>query len=363
MTERSITPSQFFSLLYLCMLGNVFMYISSAQITVASTDSLLRPLVFIVVSIAAVLPLFYICKKNDVISSSQGLLKNEGGAFYKIIAVIYTVVYIVDGIMTCARFDLFASSELFPGTDMTFFIIALVGVCGALSLLGIGALARGSVVFTIVVVGATLFAMLTLIKEIDFLHFTPLFENGVGDFFKDSLVFSVQGSEIGAVLLLLPHIKGKIVKNYVLWAVLGGLSFSFVLFFVIGTLGIFADTQLFPTYAAVTLAEFGLLERLDALETAIWILCVVSKLTLYIMIALKCIRYAFPKLSAKAVAAAFVVIISGVLVFVSGDIKKFAFVSYMPLVCAVYIIPVIILPVAVLVAEKIKRGQKGAKGV
>lgn len=363
MTERNITAPQFFSLLYLCMLGNVFMYISSTQITVASTDSLLRPLVFIVVSIVAVLPFYYMCKKLGVLSSSHGLLKNDGGVFYKIIATIYAVVYLVDAVMTCARFDLFASSELFPGTDMTFFIIALVAVCGALAMLGIGALARASIVFTVIVVVATLFAMLTLTKEIDFLNFTPVFEKGVGTFFKDSLVFSVQASEIGAVLLLVPHIKGKIVKNYVLWAVLGGFSFSFILFFVIGTLGIFADTQLFPTYAAVTLAEFGLLERLDALETAIWILCIVSKLTLYIMIALKCVRYAFPKISAKIVAVATVVIISGVLVFVSGDIKKFEFVSYMPLMSVVFVLPVIVLPVAVLVAEKVKRRHRIEKGL
>ncbi len=360
MTERSISGPQFFSLLYLAMLGSVFMYISSTQIKIASTDSLLRPLVFILVSIIAIIPSYICIKKETSFKRAHGL-QSEGNILYKAVALVYAAVYLLDAIMTASRFDLFASSELFPGTDMTVFIIALVVVCGALALLGIGALARASVIFSIIVVGATVFAMLTLVEEVDFLNFTPVFENGITDFFKDSMIFSVHSSVIGTVLIFSSNIKEKLFKNYVLWAVFSGLTFCFILFFVVGTLGLFADTQLFPTYAAVTLAEFGLLERLDALETAIWILCIVSKLTFYMIIIIKSVCYAFPRVQKGVVSAVATIVISAVLVFISGDITRFGFVSYMPLITVVYIVPVIILPFILLAGNVIKRRKHNEK--
>ncbi len=360
MTERSISGPQFFSLLYLSMLGSVFMYISSTQIKIASTDSILRPIVFIIVSVIAIIP-SYICIKKEISFKRIYGLDNQGNILYKSVALVYAIVYLLDGIMTASRFDLFASSELFPGTDMTIFIIALVVVCGALALLGIGALARAGVVFTVIVVAATVFAMLTLTEEVDFMNFTPVFENGITSFLKDSMIFSVHSSVIGTVLIFSAHIKEKLLKNYILWAIFSGLSFSFILFFVVGTLGLFADTQLFPTYAAVTLAEFGLLERLDALETAIWILCVVSKLTFYMIIIIKSICFVFPELQKSIVSTVITVVISSVLIFISGDISRFGFVSYMPLITGVYIIPVFVLPLTLLIGNMIKRRKLSGK--
>ncbi len=360
MTKSTVTAPQFFALLYLSMLGSVFMYISSPEITIATAESLLRPVVFAAISIIIAIPIYLLCKKGCLTENSKTQKKNK---VYKIIAVFYGVVYFVDALMTVGRFDLFASSELFPGTEMTYFIIGLVVVCVALSFCGLGALGRASTIFTLVVVAATLFASLTLSKDVDFLNFTPLFEKGVGDFFYDSFMFTVQASEIGAIVIFFPEIKGNLKKNYILWSALSAVSFSFILFFVIGTLGVFADTQLFPTYSAVSLAEFGLFERLDALETAIWILCVVTKLTLYIMAIVKCVCFSFPKLSEKIVSVSVGAIISAVLIFISGNIINFGFISYTPLVLGVYFVPVIILPSALLLCQFIKRRRGNEKTV
>ncbi len=358
MTKSSVSAPQFFALLYLSMLGSMFMYISSPQITIATAESLLRPVVFSIVSIIFALPIYLLLAKGNF---KENLQTEKKSKVYKGVALFYGVVYFIDALMTVGRFDLFASSELFPGTEMTYFLVGLVAVCVALSFCGIGALGRASTVFTVVVVGATLFAALTLSKELDFLNFTPLFENGVGNFFWDSFMFCIQASEIGAIVIFFPEIKGNIKKNYILWSVLSAVSFSFILFFVIGTLGVFADTQLFPTYSAITLARFGLFERLDALETAIWILCVVTKLTLYISAIVKCICFAFPKLSEKITAISVGVVITGFLVFISGNIMNFSFISFTPLAVGIYLVPVLILPSVLLIYNLVKRRRNNEK--
>lgn len=358
MTKSSVTAPQFFAVLYLSMLGSMFMYISSPRITIATAESLLRPAVFAVVSIVFAIPVYLLCAKGYLKENLQSKKKSK---IYKSVAVFYGVVYFVDALMTVGRFDLFASSELFPGTEMTYFLIGLVAVCVALSFCGIGALGRASTIFTLVVVSATVFASFTLSKEVDFLNFTPLFENGVGKFITDSLAFSVQASEIGAIVIFFPEIKGNVKKHYILWSVLSAVSFSFILFFVVGTLGAFADTQLFPTYSAISLAQFGLFERLDALETAIWILCVVTKLTLYISAIVKCICFAFPKFSEKITSVSVGVVITCFLIFISGNIMNFGFISFTPLVIGVYLVPVLVLPSILLVYNLIKRRKINEK--
>lgn len=262
-------------------------------------------------------------------------------------------------VRTTARFDLFASSELFPGAEMTLFIISIVIVCALLSLLGLGALSRAGVIFTFIVVCATGFVVLSLLEEISVLNFTPLFQDGLGQFFSDSLLFSLQASEIGVLITVLPEIKGNLKKGFVWWAALSGITFVAVLFFVVGTLGVFADTQLFPTYTAVTLAKFGLLQRMDALETAIWILCVVEKIALYFWVVTKNLKLLFPKVKSSILCLAQVIPVCGVLVFISGNLERFSFVSYTPVVAGMYIIPVIILPVSVLIyLKKVKKSEK-----
>ena len=358
MTKSQVSAPQFFALLYLSLLGSLFMYISSPNIQIATAEALLRPVLFAIVNIVFAIPIYLLCKKGNM---KEHLQNEKKSAIYKVVAVFYGVVYFVDALMTASRFDLFASSELFPGTEMTYFIIGLVAVCVALAFCGLGALGRASTIFTLVVISATAFASVALSKELDFLNFTPLFENGVGKFFYDSLNFTLQASEIGVIVIFYPEIKGNLKKHYILWSVLSAISFSFILFFVTGTLGAFADTQLFPTYSAVSLAEFGLFERLDALETAIWILCVVTKLTLYIMAIVKCICFAFSKLSEKIVSISVGVIISFVLIFISGNVMNFRFISFNPLVMGVYIIPVIVLPIILLIYGLMKRRKNNEK--
>lgn len=360
MEKTKVSTPQFFSLLYLSVLSSIFMYISSPGITISETDSLFRPMVFIGVSILSALPVFFIYKKlNQNENLCEKVYKSR---FYKIIAVIYSAVYLLGIIRTTARFDLFASSELFPGAEMTLFIIALVAVCAALSLSGLGSLTRAGVIFTFIVVSATVFVMLSLWDEVSILNFTPLFQDGVVQFFGDSVLFSLQASEIGVLLAVLPEIKGDFKKGFVWWAILSGVTFIAILFFVVGTLGVFADTQLFPTYTAVTLAKFGLLERMDALETAIWILCVVEKIALYFWVVTKKLKLIFPKVKSGILCLVQAVIVSGVLVFVSGDLERFSFISYTPVVVGMYVVPVIILPVAVLIyLKKVKKCEKSTK--
>lgn len=347
LTERRVSAPEFFSLLFLSVLSTVFMYISSPNIPIARTETLLRPVVFIAISLFAGLPAYFIYK-NNVINAEKGLIVKET-KLLRVASSLFGAVYFVGALKTILRFDLFASSELFPGTDMSVFLIAIVIVCGILSTVGLNAICRGSVIFCFIVVGATAFVMISLVDELDVLNFTPLFSDGVGVFVKDSFLFTIQATEIGAVTLFLPQIKGDFKKHYIAFVTLSGVAFFAIFLFVIGSLGAFADTQLFPTYTAVTFANFGLLERIDALETAIWILCVVVKISFYIFITVHSLGKLLPRVSKRIITIAVCTALAVIPAVISNNIEAFGFVSNNALTLVLYLVSVVTLPCVLLV--------------
>lgn len=355
MNSYRVSAPQFFSLLYLSALSGVFMYLSSPQVSIAKTQSLFRPIVFVIVALVSAVPVFCLNSQLKKRLGTENVAENK---FFKVMAFVYACVYSFGIVRVCARFDLFASSELFPGTQMIVFIIALIIVCAVLSSLGLGALSRAGSIFAFVVVAATTFVMISLGDNVDLLNFTPLVFEESSVFLKDGLLFAFQSAEIGTLAVVLPQIEGKVLKNYIVWAVLSGVSFSAILFFVVGTLGGFADTQLFPTYTAVTLAQMGLLQRMDALESAIWILCVVEKLSFYFFVAVECFKVTFRKVHKRVICGVLAVAVCTVMLFVSGDSERFSFISYTPVMIAVYVIPVFVLPIAALVFLKITQHKK-----
>ncbi len=350
MTEQKVSAPQFFSLLFLSSLNTVFMYISSADVYIAQSDALLRPVVLCLVSFVSALPQFFIYKLY-MRNKAYGLSVKSTGVL-KFFAMCFGVIYFLSVLRSVSRFDLFASSELFPGNDMTIFIIAIVVVCGLLSLLGFGALCRGSVIFTFIVVLVTAFVMISLADEVDVLNFTPFFQETPSKFLGDSLLFSLQITELGAIFMFFKNINGNVKKNYIAFVLSSGGVFAAILFFVIGSLGAFADTQLFPTYASVTLASLGLLERIDALETAVWVLCVVLKISFYILVVVKAFRYVFEKISSKIICAIVCAVLCSILVFISGNIELFGFVSNDIFAIVLYCLGVVVLPLGVLLYLK-----------
>ena len=84
----------------------------------------------------------------------------------------------------------------------------------------------------------------------------------------------------------------------------------------------------------------------DALETAIWILCIVVKLTFFIYIIVQSFSFSFKKINKhRKIFSAFIGgVIAVILIFVSGNIVRFSFVSSATAAISVYVVPVIILP-------------------
>lgn len=351
--NKDITATQFFSVIYLCLLSGILMYISSPNQYLNGLNGVLRPLVFFGINVVFSIPVVLLIKKCDGQNVFNSLRERSVGVS-RFIAFLYFVLYGFIILKLSVRFDVFASSEMFPAKRMIYLSAIIVIFCSLLAGVEIGGLARASVIFAVIVTASVVLMNVFLVKVIDFLNFTPLFENGVGEFFGKSFRSSVFAVECGTLPLFYGEIKGNIKRGYYTCLGAATLVFIIVMASVVGTLGLFADTQLFPSFATAMLAKIGLFERLDAVETAVWISCVMVKLTFFISVSARSLCFAFDRLKYKVACVFIGGTASVILLSLSSNIKNHKLFSMFSQNLTVFLLSITVLPLVSFLIIKFK---------
>lgn len=341
------------------MLVGVFLYMSNTSSLPGSSDSILRPIVFGALNIVLMLPMLFYVKiigREDVFS----FLERKSGLLSRIVAGLFCMSFLLGLTGTAARFDIFASSVMFYETDMSLFVAVMLLVCVIISGFGIGAMARSGVVFTILVSFGTLAVIVTaLLNGIDFLNFTPLFNETPREFFSDRFGFSYFCTELSALLVFLPRIKGNVKKTYFKW-VLGSCTVMCALAFsIVGSLGAFANSQLFPVYAVSSVGGIGIVDRVDSLETALWMLCVVIKISFQLAVFKESFNRLFKTNSKRFAPLLASLFAAGVVFWVSYDIKRFAFLSDWRITVIPFAVLAVLIPLMCIIIKK--RGESRKK--
>ena len=360
MTQTKVTTLQFYSLLYICSVVAAFMFVSTTLINLGTTDAVLFPTVFGILSLITIIPTFLFNKKSNGESVLIATGKSNKHFSYFIAASYIALVFILL-LRTLARLDLFVSSEVFPENTMTFLIVSIVIVSVFLSLLDIGALSRASTIFLIMVTLSVSVVVASAFSNIEAVNIVPLFMNGETEFIKQALFYSVFFPESACLILFLSDIKGNIRKGYFLYIFFLVLSLTIVSFTVVGALGEFSNTQLFPAFAISSVGEFRVLERFESIQSSVWTVCIIAKTTLQIIIISNCIRHLFPKIKWWTPNALCGIAACAFIIYISQGVTRFSFVSSELWVAITYILLVVVLPsISLLSILKKKRGEKVA---
>lgn len=360
MVQNKVTTGQFYSLLYICSVVAAFMFVSTTVIDLGSTDAILFPLIFGVFSLITIIPTFVFNNKTNGASVLLAT-RERNKIFSNILAICYAVLVFILLLRTLARLDLFVSSEVFPENTMTFLIVSIIIVSTGLSFLDIGALSRASTIFLILVIFSVSIVVTSALNNIDSVNFVPFFMNGEEEFLKQAFSYSVFFPESACLILFLSNIKGDIKKGYFVYVVLLVLSLIIVSFTVVGALGEFANTQLFPAFAISSVGEFRVLERFESIQSSVWTVCIVVKTTLQIMIVSNCIRHIFSKIKWWTPNILVGIIATGFILYISNGVTRFSFVSSQNWVMVTYILLVVVLPIISVLSVLSKRREQFAK--
>lgn len=317
------------------------------------TDYLFRVFFYGLFVFISAIPVYLIVKKN----TSINILDKSvciSPMFGKAVAFIYAVTFIYTILGTMARFDLFATSVIFPKTNFTGFLIVIIVACMLAAIIGVESIARSSPFVFLVFIISFIAVIFSVYKYVDFTNFSPVFYNGAGSTLKSSFVSVPRTMELAAVLVLMSKIKGNIRKGLTFWMI-GVILFQVVLIFlIIGVTGEYLKTQLFPAYTLAVVAEYGFLQRIDVLLTSTWILCVYIKISIMLYVFKDCMKILISDKYEKMYIVVLSIIVSIITLFLNPKAYSINYLLNPIIPWVLYSLSVIIIPCIVLIYERVK---------
>lgn len=346
-----------FCLLFLTRLLMTLTYIPALSLNLFASDVIMQVLLCGVFVFITSIPIMIFIKRN-----TNANILDRCGCMSKVYAKMCALVYIVDllnsAVVAIARFDIFATSVMFPQTDFRKFLIVFILACMIALLYGIEALCRASalmLVFVLISIGVVL---VSVTKEFDFLNFTPMFYNGLTPILKAALVSTATTSELRAILLLLPMLEGNLKKGMIWWIISVHFFIIVMLIFMEGVMGEFSRTQIFPMYNMTVLAKLKLFQRLDVILTGSWIICFFADLTIDLYLIKVCLQTIFTKKYNNVYIIIEAIALCVVSFFLTPNAYSIKNLLNPYIDFTLYCITIVVIPVTVLIYEKIRNGKK-----
>ncbi len=362
MTSSSkISSAQLYFILFVCRVVALFTYMTPETINAETVNSVLLAVFFVMFQFVFAIPVFTVIKKDN----SQGIIgtaKQSSDIFAKIISIIYCCAFIYAAGISVSRFELFVSTVMFPGAEISFFIALLLATSLFAVFKGIQSIGRSSAIILFAVGISTVFIILSVIKEFQYTNFLPVLLNGTTPLIQSSFYSATRTMELVSIMIIAPEVTGKLRSGFVKWIISFGTVAAVLFTCIDGILGAYGEEQLFQLYSLTLIAKFSIFERLDDLITGIWVLCTMLKTAFYCLVAAKCIEQGFGKKTTKLFHTGISISVFIVFLLTSGTVVTFSEIIGSNINSILYIVIAVFIPLAVFISTKIiskKRRKEG----
>ena len=304
--NRKITPVQLFSVLFLSRLFAAMTYIAGLDRDLQPGETVVAMLyASALIVIAGVGEAVFL--KND---SGVGILmrtKNASKKLFVFTDVFYLVFFLAYSALAAARFNLFV---FFKNTAAA-------------------------------------------ASRFDVLNFRGVRPGKGFEMFETGFMSAARTAEIASIPILTPFLNSNPTKPMFRWIGVTLVSLVLISSMISGVLGQFGYEQIFPMYSLTVLAEFGILERLDAIVTAVWVLCFIDS---YLLKELTPIERKYSPF-ACAVPVGIGAMLMSKNIDILADVIKSGFLTVL------FIGGGIVIPITVVIIEKIRKNKNKAETV
>ena len=357
--NKVITVPQLFCLLFISRMIVDITYNPLMASSNSMWDHVVSASISFVLTFLLFLPVYFLYKRNPQLNILDYAYIRIGKAGF-VVAVLYLLYFIVISSYTLSLFDLFVSNVMDP--HLSLFVLSLAVLLTACygAFKGIEALARTSGIILIGVIASIVFLVCALFPQTDVSNYTPLFYDGPQATINGVLLMISRTSSIAMLAILLPFARGNVKKGFVVWNTSVFLVVIMLITLIVGALGDYLETQIFPVYTAASVAEIGMLKRLDALYLGVWTMGIFLKLALCLFLISLCAQRMFGKKAAKIsilICAAVVLIFS----LIAAESRDVAYLLYdMRFLLFGTLLVSVFVPLLFLIADLIK-GKGEAK--
>lgn len=291
-----ITSSQLFVTLFVSQL---IIHLSYNPILSGSDNMwahIISCLVSLVLTFIICIPILKLQKKFpkenifSLISYRSKLLK-------KILCSIYAVYFLITSCLTIAVLNIFISNVIDPKIPIVTLValIVLVAIYGAYK--GIEGLVRASSIIFLFMLLALLVFMFAIGQRLNMLNYTLLFQVKTHQVLSGSYILLSRLTSLPVLAILYPIVKGNFKKSFSIWVVALYLTVAFVIFLLVGSIGEYIKTHIFPVYAATGIIEAGIFQRLDSLYLSAFVMGVFVRISLFLYLFSYSMQKVFTKLS------------------------------------------------------------------
>lgn len=279
----AISVSQLFCLLFISRMvvsmtyGNIL--IGNSEIW----DHLLSAPICAILTFVILIPIYWLFmmdKKMNVLDNLRDMCGKVGIWLIS----LYILYFLLISFHTVSVFEKFIFNAINPPISVPFLTVLLLFSSCYGAYKGIEAVSRASGLIFLFTVFAMIFFLISLVSSIEPINYKPLMLEGSQSLFDGIKLLISQSSCIPAMAVLLPMAKGDHKKGIIIWNAGVYLVFAALIMLVVGTMGDFAQTQLFPVYTAAGIGKFGSFKHLDSLYLGIWISGIFIKLSLFLML-------------------------------------------------------------------------------
>lgn len=280
------------------------------------------------------------------------------GNYAFVVVALYVLYFLLISCYTLSLFDSFVTNVMSPKIPLIVLSIAIMATSCYGAWKGIEALARASGIILTGACIALIFLFCALIPEIDPTNYPPLLYQGPKDMINGTLLMLSRTSCIPALAMLLPLAKGKVKRGFVVWNTAAYLVIAAMILTILGCLGDYLKTQIFPIYTLTSIAEIGMFKRMDALFLGIWITGLFVKMALFLYLISLCIARIWGEKAGKLailLAGAIIVAVS-VLLVESRDISRFVYDWRFLLPCTLLVS--VGIPIFLLIVDEVKKRRR-----
>jgi len=319
-------------------------------------DHLISAVISLVLTFILVLPIYKLSSLDSKMNLFDNL-RDLMGKYGYIFIIVYVSYFIVITLHTLTIFDNFVSNAINPPISIPLLsIFLLLSSCyGAYK--GLEALARTSTFIIVATVISLIFLGASLFSSIEAINFKPLMYDGYESVTEGAIYMVSQSSCLVALGVLMPMSKGNKVSGIIIWNLGVYASFMLIIALVVGTMGDFVSTQLFPVYTAAGIGKFGSLQHLDSLYLGIWMSGIFLKTSLFLLLASEGIK----KIWGEKIRKRFILLFSVLLSISTLFIGNFSLLrSKIITECLFYflIFNAVVVPVILLMLKKRKLGKE-----
>lgn len=352
--DSVITVPQLFGMLFISRMVVNITYNPYMSSNGDLTDHLLSAILSYFLTFLLVIPVYLLYRRRKEMTLadySYFLFGNYAAG----VILIYVVYYLLVSCYTLSLFDTFITNVMSPKVPIWALSIAVIITACYGAWKGIEALARASGIILVIICISMIFLACALLPEVETVNFTPFLYDGPKNMITGVCFMISRTSCISVLAMLLPFVKGSVKKGILAWNTSVHFVIFLMLFIIIGSLGDYLKTQVFPIYAATSIAEIGMFKRLDALFLGIWTTGLFAKMALFLYLISLCIQRIWGRKAGRwsiAVGGAVVVIGSVVL----SESRALSQIIYdWRVLLPITLLVSLVIPIILLIIDSIKR--------